>query len=87
LIFPFLFAVEELYSTWYQSGSFSLFNAGSGFYCLSSFFLFFFLLFFFFTFGSSKPNQFLHVRKPNLVNLKQGKEVDNSVQKWLLIVL
>ena len=34
LIFPFLFAVEELYGTWYQSGSFSLMNVGSGFHCL-----------------------------------------------------
>ena len=31
---PFLFAVEELYSTRYQSGSFSLINVGSGFHCL-----------------------------------------------------
>jgi len=31
LIFPFLFAVEELYGTQYQSGSFSLINVGSGF--------------------------------------------------------
>jgi hypothetical protein len=37
LIFPFLFAVEELYGTRYQSGSFSLTNVGSGFYCLHSF--------------------------------------------------
>ena len=36
LIFPFLFAVEELYSIWYQSGSFSLFDVGSGFHCLRS---------------------------------------------------
>ena len=43
LIFPFLFAVEELYCTRYQSGSFSLINVGSGFYCLRSFsFSFFF---------------------------------------------
>jgi hypothetical protein len=34
-IFPFLFAVEELYGTRYQSGSFSLINVGS-----SSFFPF-----------------------------------------------
>jgi hypothetical protein len=27
---PFLFAVEELYGTQYQSGSFSLINVGSG---------------------------------------------------------
>jgi len=33
-------AVEELYGTRYQSGSFSLFNVGSGFHCLRSFFLF-----------------------------------------------
>ena len=39
--FPFLFAVEELYGTRYQSGSFSLINAGSGFHCLRSFFFFF----------------------------------------------
>jgi len=38
LIFPFLFAVEELYGTRYQSGSFSLINVGSGFHCLHSFF-------------------------------------------------
>ena len=37
--FPFLFAVEELYCTWYQSGSFSLINVGSGFH--SVVFLFF----------------------------------------------
>jgi hypothetical protein len=30
--------VEELYGTWYQSGSFTLFNVGSGFHCLRSFF-------------------------------------------------
>jgi len=29
--------VEELYGTRYQSGSFSLFNVGSGFHCLRSF--------------------------------------------------
>jgi hypothetical protein len=34
-------AVEELYGTRYQSGSFSLFNVGSGFHCLRSFFFFF----------------------------------------------
>jgi len=33
----FLFAVEELYGTRYQSGSFSLINVGSGFHCLRSF--------------------------------------------------
>ena len=38
MIFPFLFAVEKLYGTWYQSGSFSLINVGSGFHCLRSFF-------------------------------------------------
>ena len=32
------FAVEELYGTRYQSGSFSLIYVGSGFYCLRSFF-------------------------------------------------
>ena len=37
LIFPFLFAVEELYGTRYQSGSFSLINVGSDFHCLRSF--------------------------------------------------
>jgi len=37
LILPFLFAVEELYGTWYQSGSLSLINVGSGFHCLRSF--------------------------------------------------
>ena len=37
LVFPFLFAVEELYGTRYQSGSFSLINVGSGFHCLRSF--------------------------------------------------
>jgi len=42
LFFPFLFAVEELYGTLYQSGSFSLIIVGSGFNCLRSF-LFFFL--------------------------------------------
>jgi hypothetical protein len=41
LIFPFLFAVEELYGTRYQSGSFSLINVGSGFHCLLSFYFFF----------------------------------------------
>jgi len=43
IIFPFLFAVEELYGTQYQSGSFSLINVGSGFHCLHSisFFSFF----------------------------------------------
>jgi hypothetical protein len=35
--FPFLFAVQELYGTRYQSGSFSLINVGSGFHCLRSF--------------------------------------------------
>ena len=37
--FSFLFTVEELYGTRYQSGSFSLINVGSGFHCLRSFFL------------------------------------------------
>ena len=37
LIFPFFFAVEELYGTRYQSGSFSFINVGSGFHCLRSF--------------------------------------------------
>jgi hypothetical protein len=41
LIFPFLFAVEELYGTRYQSGTFSLIYVGSGFHCLRSFFIFF----------------------------------------------
>ena len=31
-------AVEELYGTRYQSGSYSLINVGSGFHCLHSFF-------------------------------------------------
>ena len=44
LVFPFLFAVEELYGTRYQSGSFSLINVGSGFHCLRSFFSFFFFV-------------------------------------------
>jgi hypothetical protein len=35
--FPFLFAVEELYGTRYQSGSFSLIYVGSGSHCLRSF--------------------------------------------------
>jgi len=40
--FSFPFAVEELYGTRYQSGSFSLINVWSGFHCLLSFsFLFF----------------------------------------------
>jgi len=34
--FPFLFAVEELYGTRYQSGSFSLVYVGSGSHCLRS---------------------------------------------------
>jgi len=38
LVFPILFAVEELYDTGHQSGSFSLINVGSGFHCLRSFF-------------------------------------------------
>ena len=42
VIFPFRLAVEELYSTRYQSGSFSLINVGSGFHCLRSFFFFLF---------------------------------------------
>jgi hypothetical protein len=37
--FSILFAVEELYGTRYQSGSFSLINVGSGLHCLRSFFL------------------------------------------------
>jgi len=40
--FPFLFAVEELYGTRYQSGSFSLNDVGSGFHCLRRFFCFLF---------------------------------------------
>jgi len=45
--FPFLFAVEELYGTRYQSGSqsFSLIYVGSGFHCLRSFLFFSFLSF------------------------------------------
>ena len=39
--FPFLFVVEELYGTRYQSGSFSLIDVGSGFHRLRSFFLLF----------------------------------------------
>ena len=35
--------VEELYSIWYQSGSFSFINVGSDFHCLHSFFLLFIL--------------------------------------------
>jgi len=38
--YSFLFAVEELCGTRYQSGSFSLINVGSGFHCLRSFFVF-----------------------------------------------
>ena len=38
--FPSLLAVEELYGTRYQSGSFSLIDVGSGFHCLRSFFFF-----------------------------------------------
>ena len=41
--FPSLFAVEELYCTRYQSGSFSLINVGSGFHCLRGFSFLFFL--------------------------------------------
>ena len=48
--FYFLFAVEELYGTRYQSGSFSLINVGSVFHCLRSFF-------FFFSFLSHKKGQ------------------------------
>ena len=40
-LIPFLFAVEELYGTQYQSGSFSLINVGSGFQCLRNIFFFF----------------------------------------------
>ena len=43
LIIPFLFAVEEIYGTRYQSGSFSLLSVGSGFHCLRGFSLFLFL--------------------------------------------
>ena len=43
--FIFLFTVEEYYGTRYQSGSFSLINVGSGFYCLRSFFPFLFQFF------------------------------------------
>ena len=35
---PFIFAVEELYGTRYQSDSFSFIIVGSGFHCLRSFF-------------------------------------------------
>jgi len=42
IAFSFLFVVEELYGTRYQSGSFFLINVGSGFHCLRSFFLFLF---------------------------------------------
>ena len=48
--FSFLFAVEELYGTRYQCGSFSLINVGSGFDCLRS--SFYFLLSFSSTMGS-----------------------------------
>ena len=41
LIFPFLFVVEVLYGTRYQSGSVSLINVGNGFHCLRSFFFLF----------------------------------------------
>jgi len=37
ILFSFLFAVEELYGTRYQNGSFFLINVGSGFHCLRSF--------------------------------------------------
>jgi hypothetical protein len=40
--FPFLFAVEELYGTRYQCGSFSLVYVGSGSHCLRSFSFFLF---------------------------------------------
>jgi len=43
--FPFLFALEELYGTRYQSGSFSLINVGSGNHCLRSFSFLFFPIF------------------------------------------
>ena len=42
-MFLSLFAVEELYGTRYQSGSFYLINVKSGFHCLRTFFFFFFL--------------------------------------------
>jgi len=42
LISLFLFAVEELYNTRYQSSSFSLINVGSGFHCMRSFLFFLF---------------------------------------------
>ena len=45
LIFPFLFVVEELYGTRYQSGSFSLINVGSAFRCLRMYVVFSFFLF------------------------------------------
>ena len=54
LTFPFLFAVEELYGTRYQSGSFSLINVGSGFHCLRTFF--FFLFFFSEDYNCIKPS-------------------------------
>jgi hypothetical protein len=59
LIFPFLFAVEELYNTRYQSGSFSLINVGSGFHCLRTFFFSFSFMSFGFTaraYGLAAPS-------------------------------
>jgi len=41
LTFPFLFVVEELYGTQYQSGSFFLIDVGSGVYCLLHSYFFF----------------------------------------------
>jgi len=40
IVISFLFAVEELYGTRYQNGSFSLINVGSDFNCQHSFFIF-----------------------------------------------
>ena len=47
MIFPFLFAVEELYGTRYQSDSFSLINVGSSSHCLRCIF----------SFSCSKPDK------------------------------
>jgi len=44
IVISFLFAVEELYGTQYQNGSFFLINVGSGFHCLVFSFFFFFTL-------------------------------------------
>jgi hypothetical protein len=52
--FPFLFAVEELYGTRYQSGSFFLINVGSGFHCLRRYFFFISVLWLFSSFYDKK---------------------------------